>query len=88
MLSDPYMAVGFGELKVFSGSAHPELAREIAAFPQLCMRTDRRSAHEQFDLGFAEAMANELRHGNRALEAGAREGAKRFAAGAGRGGKF
>ncbi|HUK35735.1 MAG TPA: ribose-phosphate pyrophosphokinase [Vicinamibacterales bacterium] len=32
MMSDPYMAVGFGELKVFSGSAHPELAREIAAF--------------------------------------------------------
>src|SRR6476659_7945892 len=32
MLSDPYMAVGFGELKVFSGSAHPELAREIASF--------------------------------------------------------
>src|SRR6516225_2012048 len=31
-MSDPYMAVGFGELKVFSGSAHPELAREIAAF--------------------------------------------------------
>ena len=64
------------------------LAGEIAAFPQLCLRTDRRSAHEQLDLGFAEAMANELRHGNRALEGGAREGAKRFAAGAGRGGKF
>jgi ribose-phosphate pyrophosphokinase len=32
MMSDPYMAVGFGELKVFAGSAHPELAREIAAF--------------------------------------------------------
>jgi ribose-phosphate pyrophosphokinase len=32
MMNDPYMAVGFGELKVFSGSAHPELAREIAAF--------------------------------------------------------
>ena len=26
------MAIGFGELKLFSGSAHPELAREIAAF--------------------------------------------------------
>ena len=26
------MAIGFGELKVFSGSAHPNLAREIAAF--------------------------------------------------------
>jgi len=32
MLSDPYMAVGFGELKIFAGSAHPELAREIAGF--------------------------------------------------------
>src|SRR5438067_12299315 len=32
MLNDPYMAVGFGELKVFSGNAHPELAREIAGF--------------------------------------------------------
>jgi ribose-phosphate pyrophosphokinase len=32
MMSDPYMAVGFGELKVFSGSAHPDLSREIAAF--------------------------------------------------------
>jgi ribose-phosphate pyrophosphokinase len=31
-MSDPYMAVGFGELKIFAGSAHPELAREIAAF--------------------------------------------------------
>src|SRR6476661_3681611 len=26
------MATGFGELKVFSGSAHPELTREIAGF--------------------------------------------------------
>ena len=26
------MPTGFGELKVFSGSAHPELAREIAEF--------------------------------------------------------
>jgi ribose-phosphate pyrophosphokinase len=30
-MSDPYMAVGFGELKVFSGSAHKELAGEIAS---------------------------------------------------------
>jgi ribose-phosphate pyrophosphokinase len=28
----PFMATGFGELKVFSGSAHPELAKDIAAF--------------------------------------------------------
>jgi enoyl-CoA hydratase len=68
-------------------AAAEELARQIASFPQLCMRTDRRSAHEQSDLSFPEAMLNELRHGNRALEAGAREGAQRFAAGAGRGGR-
>src|SRR6185503_2817399 len=29
---DPLMAMGFGELKVFSGSAHPDLVREIAKF--------------------------------------------------------
>jgi ribose-phosphate pyrophosphokinase len=31
-MDDPFMATGFGELKVFSGSAHPDLAREIASF--------------------------------------------------------
>ena len=31
-MGDPFMAAGFGELKVFSGSAHPDLTREIAAF--------------------------------------------------------
>jgi ribose-phosphate pyrophosphokinase len=31
-MSDPFMATGFGELKVFSGSAHPDLTREIATF--------------------------------------------------------
>src|SRR3954471_4713154 len=31
-MGEAFMATGFGELKVFSGSAHPELTREIAAF--------------------------------------------------------
>jgi ribose-phosphate pyrophosphokinase len=31
-MGDPFMATGFGELKVFSGSAHQGLSREIAAF--------------------------------------------------------
>src|SRR5579862_3872567 len=31
-MGEASMASGFGELKVFSGSAHPELAKEIAAF--------------------------------------------------------
>jgi ribose-phosphate pyrophosphokinase len=32
MIGDPFMATGFGELKVFSGCAHPDLTHEIAAF--------------------------------------------------------
>src|SRR5262245_43301730 len=32
MMGDPFLATGFGDLKVFSGSAHPELTREIAEF--------------------------------------------------------
>ena len=64
------------------------LAREIAAFPQLCMRGDRRSAHEQIDLPIDEALQNEFRLGLRALEAGGAEGAVRFTSGAGRHGKF
>ena len=64
------------------------LARELAAFPQECLRRDRRSALEQADLPFGEAMQNELRHGLRALQAGGAEGAQRFARGAGRHGKF
>jgi ribose-phosphate pyrophosphokinase len=31
-MSGPFMSTGFGELKIFSGSAHPELTKEIAAF--------------------------------------------------------
>ena len=64
------------------------LARELAAFPQECLRRDRRSALEQAGLPEGEAMQNELRHGLRALRAGGAEGARRFAQGAGRHGKF
>jgi ribose-phosphate pyrophosphokinase len=31
-MSDGFMPTGFGELKIFSGSAHPQLAREIADY--------------------------------------------------------
>lgn len=68
--------------------AAEKLAGEIAAFPQICMRGDRLSAYEQFDLGFDEAIANEFQHGLQSLQAGARQGAARFAGGAGRHGRF
>src|SRR5947208_1846536 len=31
-MGDPFMASGFGDLKVFSGTAHPDLTREVADF--------------------------------------------------------
>src|SRR5881394_129651 len=40
-MGDPFMATGFGELKVFSGRAHPELAREISAFLGVSMGQSR-----------------------------------------------
>jgi ribose-phosphate pyrophosphokinase len=40
-MGDPFMATGFGELKVFSGSAHPELTREIASFLGVSMGQSR-----------------------------------------------
>ncbi|MDI1483178.1 crotonase/enoyl-CoA hydratase family protein [Polyangium sp. y55x31] len=64
--------------------AAEKLAHELAAFPQLCMRGDRLSAYEQFDLPLAEALRNELRHGLNALSGESFEGATRFTQGAGR----
>ncbi|BCW87368.1 Enoyl-CoA-hydratase [Alphaproteobacteria bacterium SO-S41] len=68
-------------------AAAEQLAAEIARFPQVCMRGDRLSAIEQWDLTYNEAMANEFAHGRLSL-AGAADGAARFAAGKGRGGRF
>ena len=64
------------------------LAREIAAFPQQCMLADRRSAHEQWDLPLAEALRREGVNGVPIVVAEGEAGAARFAAGAGRHGKF
>lgn len=64
-----------------------ELAAEISAFPQICVRTDRQSANEQWSLDHAGAMANEVRLGLIPIRSDeTRAGAARFAGGAGRGG--
>ena len=70
-------------------AAAKELALQISAFPQRCMRSDRLSALEQWDADFDAAMANETTRGREVIESGeTREGAARFAAGAGRHGSF
>lgn len=71
-----------------SKEAAVKLAHQIAAFPQTCLRGDRMSAIEQFDLPFEQAMAKEFEYGRQSLEKEARSGAARFAGGAGRHGQF
>jgi enoyl-CoA hydratase len=66
-----------------------ELARQIAAFPQLCMREDRMSSYEQWSMPIGEALVNEYEHGMKVVQSGeTREGATRFREGAGRHGQF
>jgi enoyl-CoA hydratase/carnithine racemase len=64
-------------------AAAEALARELAALPQACLRSDRLSAYQSLDLPFAEAMSNEFRRGVRVLDEGV-AGAQRFTSGAGR----
>src|SRR5918993_1924828 len=57
-----------------------ELATEIAALPQICLRSDRRSAHDQWTLLLGEALANEVALGTATIASGeTAEGARRFA---------
>jgi len=68
-------------------AAAEQLAREIAALPQDCLRSDRQSALEGLSLGHDEAMANEFARGMAVLAGpGVVEGVSRFRGGAGRGG--
>ncbi len=64
------------------------LAHDLAKFPQACLRHDRASTYEQFDLDFEEAIQNELRHGLASLAAGSQGHAAEFVRGKGRGGRF
>jgi enoyl-CoA hydratase len=63
------------------------LARQIAAFPQATMRADRESALRQWDLPLGEALKQEWERGRERIP-DALEGARRFASGQGRHGKF
>jgi enoyl-CoA hydratase len=66
-----------------------ELAEQIAAFPQTCMRSDRLSSYEQWSMSLPDALRNEFRRGMNVIASGETEhGAKRFASGAGRHGTF
>jgi len=65
-----------------------DLAKEIASHPQRCMRSDRRSAIEQWGMTEEEATKNELNLGLETIQTGeTATGAARFTKGAGRHGR-
>lgn len=84
--------IGLANRVVPTGKAREEaeaLARTIAAFPQRCVLSDRRSVYEQDGLGLEDALAREFILGKATIDSGeTAEGAARFAAGAGRHGQF
>ena len=91
---DAREALGFGLANrvVEPGRAREEaeaLARTIAAFPPRCVRSDRRSAWESVGFPLAAALALEFTLGKATVDSGeSKEGAGRFASGAGRRGQF
>jgi len=65
-----------------------ELAEQIAAHPQGCMRNDRRSTFEQWSMPVHDAMSNEFQLGLSTISSGETvSGAGRFSAGEGRHGE-
>lgn len=90
--ADEALQMGLANRVVAKGQARVEaekLAADIARFPQLCLKGDRMSAYEQWDLPYDRAIANELDHGRKVLMSGETvKGAARFASGKGRGGRF
>jgi enoyl-CoA hydratase len=86
------LAFGLANSVVPAGRAREAaeaLARDIAAFPPHCVRSDRRSAWESAGLPLPTAMANEFRLGKATHDTGeSQAGAGRFATGAGRHGQF
>ncbi|MFI4934932.1 MAG: crotonase/enoyl-CoA hydratase family protein [Caulobacterales bacterium] len=66
-----------------------ELAAQLSAFPQTCMRNDRRSALDQWSLDWDAATRREAELGRAAMATGeSRAGAARFSGGQGRHGAF
>jgi enoyl-CoA hydratase len=86
--ADEALAMGIANRVVPAGqalSAAIELARQLAALPQQCMRNDRLSALEQWGLDDAAALRNEVQHGLATFTSGETStGMQAFARGAGR----
>jgi enoyl-CoA hydratase len=89
--ADEALAMGFANRVVAPGQARAAaeaLAAEIAAFPQACVRSDRRSVYDTLGQDEAAALGIEFGHGLDSLRREGVEGAARFSGGEGRHGRF
>lgn len=89
--ADEALMMGLANRVVADGKARDtalEIAEQLSAFPQICLRADRRSAIAQWDLDWDEAAQKEMIGGLESISKEAISGAGRFSSGAGRHGKF
>jgi enoyl-CoA hydratase len=84
--------IGLANRVVDSGEALAAaigLAGDLGAFPQRCLRADRRSAYDQWALSLDDALARETELGLEVIRSGETQlGATRFSDGVGRHGSF
>lgn len=89
--ADEALRIGLVERVVPPGgalAAAQRMAHDLAKFPQMGMRSDRRSVLAQWSLSWEQAAQFEARAGGEAIASGeALEGATRFAEGSGRHGR-
>ncbi len=90
--ADEALLMGLANRVVDDGAALDAalaLARQLSRFPQHCLRSDRLSACEQWDMSFDAALHNEFEHGLAVIASReTQNGAARFASGEGRHGEF
>ena len=90
--ADEALQMGLANRVVAAGEARATalaLAHQLAAFPQTCLRGDRRSAYHQWGQDEAAALAHEFQQGMVTLQSGETvAGASRFRDGLGRHGQF
>ncbi len=84
-------AMGLANRVVAKGMARVEaekMAQSLAQWPQICLRNDRLSVYEQWDLPHHLALANEFSRGLQPIASGeTASGARHFHSGKGRGGR-
>jgi enoyl-CoA hydratase len=85
--ADEALAMGLVNRVVPRGQARAAaeaLASELCAFPQECLRADRRSAHEGLGMPLEDALRMEFERGRGVVTLESVSGARRFTEGAGR----